>query len=166
MENIQTILAYVAHYGLIFVFFIIFLEYMNFPGLGAAVVLPGIGIATARCNLNIVLVIVISIIAGEIASYILFGISYYFGKTILNKLYNKFPKTQKSINKAFYYVESYGYKGVLIARMLPVARTIVPFVSGMFRMNFVKFAMCSIVGVVVWNSVLIYAGYAFSSYFI
>ena len=36
MDNIQIVIEYFARYGLIFLFIIIFLEYLNFPGLGAA----------------------------------------------------------------------------------------------------------------------------------
>ena len=80
---------------LIFLFIIIFLEYLNFPGLGAAVVMPAAGIAISKFNINLILAIAISIVAGELASYILFAISYWFGKPILTKVYNKFPRSRK-----------------------------------------------------------------------
>lgn len=166
MGSIKDVLEYLARYGLIFLFIIIFLEYLNFPGLGAAIIMPAIGVGALKFNINILLAIFISILAGVLASYILFYISYFFGKPLLTKVYNKFPKSRKAIDKTFYYVENYGYKGVLIARLIPVGRTLIPFIAGIFRMNILKFTLYSTIGITIWNTVLIYAGYAFGHFFI
>ncbi|MDV4152099.1 DedA family protein [Clostridium sp. AL.422] len=166
MGNIQVIIEYFARYGLIFVFFIIFLEYLNFPGLGAAIIMPAIGMAVAKSGINFFIALGISIIAGELASYVLFGISYWFGQPILTKIYNKFPKSRKSIDKVCLYIENYGDKGVLIIRLIPAVRTLIPFVAGMFRMNIIKYSLYSIIGITIWNSALMYAGYAFGYFFI
>lgn len=166
MNNVQMVLEYFARYGLIFVFVIMFLEYLNFPGLGAAIIMPAIGMAVAKAHINFLFALAISIIAGELASYILYGISYWFGKPILTWIYKKYPKSRKSIDKVCRYIESYGDKGVLIIRLVPAVRTLIPFVAGMFRMNIIKFSIYSIIGITIWNSVLMYAGYAFGYYFI
>lgn len=165
MGNIQMVIEYFARYGLIFVFLIIFLEYLNFPGLGAAIIMPAIGIAVAKAGINFFLALGISVVAGELASYVLFGISYWFGQPILTKIYNKFPKSRKSIDKVCLYMENYGDKGVLITRLIPAVRTLIPLVAGMFRMNIVKFSIYSIIGITIWNSALMYAGYAFGYFF-
>lgn len=165
MGNIQIVIEYFARYGLIFVFLIIFLEYLNFPGLGAAIIMPAIGIAVAKAGINFFLALGISVVAGELASYVLFGISYWFGQPILTKIYNKFPKSRKSIDKVCLYMENYGDKGVLITRLIPAVRTLIPLVAGMFRMNIVKFSIYSIIGITIWNSALMYAGYAFGYFF-
>lgn len=166
MDSIQIVLEYFARYGLIFVFLIIFLEYLNFPGLGAAIIMPAIGVAVAKANMNFIFALCISVIAGELASYVLYGVSYWFGKPILTWTYKKFPKSRKSIDKVCYYIENYGDKGVLIIRLVPAIRTLIPFVAGMFRMNIVRFSIYSIIGITIWNTVFMYAGYAFGSYFI
>ena len=165
MGNIQIVIEYFARYGLIFVFLIIFLEYLNFPGLGAAIIMPAIGIAVAKAGINFFLALGISVVAGELASYVLFGISYWFGQPILTKIYNKFPKSRKSIDKVCLYMENYGDKGVLITRLIPAVRTLIPLVAGMFRMNILKFSIYSIIGITIWNAALMYAGYAFGYFF-
>lgn len=165
MDNIQIVIEYFARYGLIFLFIIIFLEYLNFPGLGAAIIMPAIAIAVAKSGINFFVALAISVLAGALASYVLFGISYWFGKPILTKVYNKFPKARKSIDKVCFYIENYGDKGVLITRLIPVGRTLIPFVAGMFRMNIINFSIYSTIGIAIWNAVFIYAGYAFGSWF-
>ncbi|MBD7913581.1 DedA family protein [Clostridium sp. Sa3CUN1] len=166
MNNIQIVVDYLARYGLIFVFIIIFLEYLNCPGLGAAIIMPAIGISSAKAGINFFMALLISIIAGALASYVLYGISYWFGERILTKIYNKFPSTRKSIDKVCFYIENYGDKGVLIIRLLPAVRTLIPFVAGMFKMNIIKFSIYSTLGIAIWNAVFIYAGYAFGYLFI
>ncbi len=166
MDSIQMVIEYFARYGLIFVFIIIFLEYLNFPGLGAAIIMPAIGVAAAKAGISFFLALLISVIAGALASYILFGISYWFGKPILTKIYNRFPKSRKSIDKICLYIENYGDKGVLIIRLVPAVRTLIPFVAGMFRMNIIKFSIYSTIGIAIWNAAFIYAGYAFGYFFI
>ena len=104
MNNIQIVVDYLARYGLIFVFIIIFLEYLNCPGLGAAIIMPAIGISAAKAGINFFMALLISIIAGALASYVLYGISYWFGERILKKVYNKFPSTRKSIDKVCFYI--------------------------------------------------------------
>jgi membrane-associated protein len=166
MDKIQIIIEYFSTYGLIFLFVVIFLEYLNFPGLGAAIIMPALGIAIAKAGINFFVALGISILAGALASYILFALSYWFGGPILTKVYNKFPKSRKSIDKVCLYVENYGDKGVLITRLIPVGRTLIPFVAGMFRMNIIKFSIYSTLGIAIWNGVFIYAGYAFGYWFI
>lgn len=166
MDSIQMVIEYFARYGLIFVFIIIFLEYLNFPGLGAAIIMPAIGVAAEKAGISFFLALLISVIAGALASYILFGISYWFGKPILTKIYNRFPKSRKSIDKICLYIENYGDKGVLIIRLVPAVRTLIPFVAGMFRMNIIKFSIYSTIGIAIWNAAFIYAGYAFGYFFI
>lgn len=166
MDKIQIVIEYFSTYGLIFLFVIIFLEYLNFPGLGAAIIMPALGIAIAKAEINFFVALGISVLAGALASYILFALSYWFGGPILTKVYNKFPKSRKSIDKVCLYVENYGDKGVLITRLIPVGRTLIPFVAGMFRMNIIKFSIYSTLGIAIWNGVFIYAGYAFGYWFI
>ena len=166
MDNVQMVMEYFARYGLVFVFLIIFLEYLNFPGLGAAIIMPAIGMAISKTGINFFIALGISVIAGELASYVLFGISYWFGKPILTKVYNRFPKSRKSIDKVCVYIENYGDKGVLITRLIPAIRTLIPIVAGMFRMNILKFSIYSMIGITIWNSVLMYAGYVCGHFFL
>lgn len=165
MNEVQMVVDYFTRYGLIFLFIIIFLEYLNFPGLGAAVIMPTIGVLVSKSGMNFFVALALSVIAGALASYFLYAISYWFGQPILTKVYNRFPKSRKSIDKVCGYIDSYGSKGVLLCRMIPVARTLIPFVAGMFRMNIFTFTIYSTIGITIWNAIFIYAGYAFGYLF-
>ena len=105
-------------------------------------------------------------ISGLLGSFALYALGYYCGKPILNKLQNKFPKSKKAIDKTYKYMDRYGNFGVLVARVIPVARTLISLVAGTFNVEFIKFTLYSVIGITIWNFALIYAGYAFSYLFL
>jgi len=163
--DIQTVLNYFTQYGLFFLFVIVFLEYMNLPGLPAGIIMPAAGILIAGRDMNFITALIVSVLAGLLGSYILYFIGYFLGKPVLDKFYQKYKKLRPSINKAISYTEKHGNKGVFIARLIPVARTLISLTVGTMRMNFVSFTLYSILGITIWNSVFIYAGYAFGYLF-
>ncbi len=163
--DVQTVLNYFTQYGLIFLFVIVLLEYMNLPGLPAGIIMPAAGILIAGRDMNFITALIVSVLAGLLGSYILYFIGYFLGKPVLDKFYQKYQKLRPSINKAISYTEKHGSKGVFIARLIPVARTLISLTVGTMRMNFLSFTIYSILGITIWNSVFIYAGYAFGYLF-
>ena len=166
MDNIQIVLNYFSEYGLVFLFLIVFLEYMNLPGLPAGIIMTAAGILIAGNDMDFITALVISVIAGLFGSYVLYFIGYFLGKPILDKFYEKYEKIRPSINKAISYTDKHGSKGVFIARLIPVARTLVSLTVGTVRMNFLTFTIYSVFGITIWNLIFIYMGYAFGYFFL
>ena len=71
MDNIQIVLNYFSEYGLVFLFLIVFLEYMNLPGLPAGIIMPAAGILIAGNDMDFITALVISVIAGLFGRYVL-----------------------------------------------------------------------------------------------
>lgn len=165
MNSVQVIMDYFSTYGIVFLFIIVFLEYLNLPGLPAGIIMPAAGILISNSQLSFVYALTVSVIAGMLGSFVLYGIGYYLGKPCINKIYNKYSKTQKAIDKTFRYIDKYGNKGIFISRLLPVARTLISIVAGVFNVNIFKFSIYSFFGIIIWNFVFIYAGYAFGYLF-
>lgn len=166
MSNINDLLIYIGKYGYLFLALIVFLEYLNLPGLPAGIIMPAAGIVVKADGLNFTYTLIISVIAGLLGSFILYAIGHYFGKPILDKWEKKFPKSKKAIDKTFKYIDKYGNAGILISRLIPVARTLISLVAGTFNVNFIKFTLYSTIGITIWNFGFIYAGYAFSHLFL
>ena len=84
---------------------IVFLEYLNLPGLPAGIIMPAAGILIKSRGLNFPFTLITSVIAGLLGSWCLYAIGYYCGNPIIDKIENKFPKMKKPIDKTFKYIE-------------------------------------------------------------
>ena len=164
--NIYLLIDLFAKYGLYLLFIIVFLEYMNLPGLPSGIIMPAAGILVQESEMSFFMAFIISVIAGLLGSYVLYAIGYFLGKPLLNKYYTKYKRLQKPIDRALAFTEKHGNKGIFFARLIPVARTIVSLTAGIFRMNIWAFSFYSVIGIAFWNIAYIYAGYAFGYYFL
>lgn len=155
----NVIMDYLSQYGIIFVFVIVFLEYLNLPGLPAGIIMPLAGLWVSRGEMNFPVVLILSVIAGLIGSWCLYFLGFYGGNFILDKYIKKFPKQKNYIDEKLEYLKSKGYIGVFISRLIPVARTIIAIPAGVLKMNFLKYTIYSACGIFIWNGVFISAGY-------
>ena len=128
--------------------------------------MPAAGILVKSDGLNFIYTLIISVISGLLGSFILYALGHYCGRPLLNKLQNRFPKSKKAIDKTYKYMDRYGNVGIAIARVIPVARTLISLVAGTFNVEFIKFTLYSIIGITIWNFIFIYAGYAFGYLFL
>ena len=64
INNVNLVVEYILKYGIIFLFFIVYLEYLNLPGLPGGVILPAIGVLIANNEYSFFGVFIISVLAG------------------------------------------------------------------------------------------------------
>ncbi|MGL5540316.1 MAG: DedA family protein [Erysipelotrichaceae bacterium] len=164
--DIQRVMDLFTTHGLLILFVIVFLEYLNLPGFPSGIIMPAAGILIAQANLSFVNAIISTLIAGVLGSVVLYYAGYYFGNPILSWMGARFPKTSHSIDKTNQYIEKYGSKGVFVARLIPVARTLISLVAGIFRMHPLHYILYSTPGIFLWNTAYIFAGYAFADVFL
>ena len=159
MDNVQQILKYILEYGIIFIFFIVYLEYCNLPALPGGVIFPTIGVFIAQSGYSMIYILMVTVLAGLLGSITLYYIGYFVGTPLIEWLIKKFPKMVKSIDKVKEYSERFGGKGVFVCRLLPVVRTIVSLISGTLKEDIVEFTIYSSLGITIWNFTLIIIGY-------
>lgn len=156
--NIENVIKIIDNYSSFGVFLLVMLEYANVP-LPSELVLPFVGILVANGKLDFFHAILLSILGGIIGSLINYGLGWYFGNPLIKYILKKFPKTKKSIKKSMYYIQKYNKISVLIARIIPVARTFISIPAGVINMNMYSFIVYSAVGITLWNLFLITLGY-------
>ncbi|MEF9959891.1 MAG: DedA family protein [Niameybacter sp.] len=159
MENIDVVIQYMKDYGIIFLFVIVYLEYLNLPGLPAGIIMPAAGFLVATSDINFIYALVVSIIAGILGSYSLYAMGYFIGSPVVDKVYTKYKKSRPAIDKSFGYIERYGNKGVFVSRLIPIARTLISLIAGTGKMKMWSFTIYSIGGITLWNLGFILVGY-------
>ncbi len=93
-------------------------------------------------------------IAGDALNY---TIGNRFGRAIAARGWVKASHLEKT--QAFF--EKYGGKAIVLARFVPIVRTVAPFVAGMGTMHYGQFFRFNIVGAVAWVGLFLYGGYFF-----
>lgn len=159
MEN-SIMVNLLSNYGYMAIFFIILLEYANLP-IPSEIVLPIAGMIIIPGELNLSLVIIVSIIGGVVGSITNYWIGFKFGDTVVEFIISKLPNSKKSFKASYNFFEKYNNISVFLARLVPIARTIISIVAGTLRMNLFKFIIFSGIGISIWNTILIILGYVF-----
>lgn len=68
---------------------------------------------------------------------------------------------KKHMETAHAFYEKHGGKTIILARFVPIVRTFAPFVAGIGRMGYAKFAAYNITGAILWIGLLMGAGRIF-----
>lgn len=157
--DITVLTNYFHQYGILLVFIIVFLEYMNLPGFPAGVIMPLAGVWSAGSGGNFFIVLVVSVLAGLCGSWVLYLAGRFFGGKVLDLYIRWFPKQESKIQEILENVRKRGNKYIFISKLIPVARTIVPIPAGIARVEFMGFTIYSLYGIIIWNTVLISAGF-------
>lgn len=147
----------------VILFIIIFCE----TGLVILPFLPGdsllfaIGAMGARdIGISLPWVTVLLIIASVVGDAVNYFIGAKLGPAVFKREDSKFLN-KKHLQKAHDFYEKYGGKAIILARFVPVVRTFAPFVAGIGKMNYFKFAMYNVIGGVAWVVICVSAGYFF-----
>ena len=123
---------------------------------GAVAALPG-------SPINLTLTAGLLILAAVLGDAINYAVGYYLGPAVFkredSRLLNK-----KHLNEVHEFYEKYGAKTIILARFIPIIRTFAPFVAGIGRMNYAKFALYNVVGGVAWVLICLLAGYSLGGF--
>lgn len=157
--TIQLLTQYFTQYGAIFVFIIVLLEYMNLPGFPAGVIMPLAGVWSAKGAISFWAVMLLSVTAGLLGSWILYFIGRAGGDAFFRFYTRKFPKQKALIEKNLESLRRRGAVGVFVGKLVPMMRTLISIPAGMISMEFGRYTISSVLGVIVWNTVFIGAGY-------
>lgn len=144
-------------------FLIIFVEtgVVIMPFLPGDSLLFAAGMLAAQPNdLNIWLMMSLLLVAAIAGDSMNYAIGNRFGMQITKfKLFGKRIVKDEQIEKTHAFYEKYGSKTIVIARFVPIVRTLAPFVGGIGRMHYATFITYNVVGGFLWVVGITLAGY-------
>ncbi len=119
---------------------------------GALISLPGSPIGLAET----MVLLTIAAVGGDALNYAIgyrLGPKVFTGETwLLNK---------EHLNRTQRFYEKYGGKTIVLARFMPIVRTFAPFVAGIGKMRYPRFALFNVTGGIAWVCSFLLGGYLF-----
>jgi membrane-associated protein len=88
--------------------------------------------------------------------------NYWIGRTLGPKFFGRFVK-KKYLDQTHEFYEKHGILTLIIAQFAPIIRTFAPFVAGVGKMTYSKFATLNLIGVLSWTTLFLGMGYFFGN---
>lgn len=147
------------------IYFILFLVVFVETGFVIMPLLPGdsmlfaIGVIAATTGkLSLIIIIPLLILAALLGDNLNYFVGHKFGELIKEKKKILFLK-REYIEKTEDFFEKNGGKAVIMARFVPIVRTIAPFVAGAGSMKYRNYIINCILGAVLWVAGITLMGY-------
>lgn len=159
------LVALIDSYGILtyaILFIVIFLE----TGVVVTPFLPGdsllfaAGALASLGSLHLGWLIVLLIIAAILGDSVNYWIGKFFGERVMHSWVSRFLK-KEYINKTESFYHKHGNKTIVLARFVPIVRTVAPFLAGVGNMNYRKFLLYNVTGGIVWVFLFTMGGFLF-----
>ncbi len=158
----NVLLGMIEVYGYMALFFCLWLGIVGMPIPDEVVVMVG-GLTTSQGLLEFApafLLTYLGVISGLTLGY---GIGRIIGATALERLARK-KRTQKHLARAQQLIDRYGSRTLCISYFFPVVRHMVPYLLGIGRMPFARYALFSYSTGLVWTFLFFMLGRCFGMY--
>lgn len=150
MQNIDPVYIYLI------LFFFAFIENLFPPSPSDVVVIFGASFITST-SIGYLPVLIITSLGSSTGFMVMFYIGKYFGDHVVKTGKIKFI-TEESLSKADIWFTKYGYKLIVVNRMLPGTRAVVSFFAGLYELDYLKTFLLAFVSSIVWNIAIIQLG--------
>lgn len=161
MEVIEAIInateQWVADYGYMAIFVLMLLESACIPIPSEATMLVG-GWLAADGSLRFFWVGVAGVVGNVVGSWLAYVLGRWKGREFLEK-YGKYVLIRAhDIDRAEKWWDKHGEAATFFSRLLPVIRTFISVPAGIAKMNFTKFTIYTVLGVIPWTFGLTWLG--------
>lgn len=131
-----------------------------FPPIPSELILPLAGFAASRGDLDLVGAVLWTTLGSLVGALVLYLLGAKVGEDRLRAAARRVPLVRESdIDKVDDWFTRHGGKAVFLGRMVPGVRSLISIPAGVARMPVVRFALLTTAGSLVWNTLLILAGY-------
>ncbi|MFH8573957.1 DedA family protein [Streptomyces sp. NPDC017993] len=131
-----------------------------FPPLPSEVILPLAGFAAGQGVISLASALFWTTLGSVVGAAILYWIGALFGRERMHAIWTKLPLVKASdLERTEQWFAKHGTKAVLLGRMVPIFRSLISVPAGVERMPLPVFLALTTLGSLVWNVVLVMAGY-------
>jgi len=162
--HLATVIQTYGGWTYFLLFVIIFCE----TGLVVTPILPGdsllfaAGAFAAMGSLNFSWLFGLLSVAAVLGDALNYTIGHFMGPKVFAQENSRVFK-KEYLDRTHQFYERYGGKTIIIARFVPIVRTFAPFVAGVGKMTYWRFASYNIAGGLLWITVCLVAGYLFGN---
>lgn len=159
----EAFFGFISQFGYVAVSALIFLENI-FPPIPSELILPLSGFLVTKTSMTLPLVIVAATVGSVVGAYILYGIGRLLSQERLEGFFDTKPMRMlgfhsDDVAKAIGWFDRKGQITVLVCRCIPVVRSLISIPAGTAKMNMALFAVYTLVGSLVWNTILCTLGF-------
>ena len=153
----NTIVNLLNQTGYLGIFLLMVAESATLP-VPSEVVLPLGGYLVSQGRLEFWSTVAVATVGSMVGTMVDFGIGYYLGRPAVLRYGRivRFSETRLGTTEKWFAV--HGRSVVLLARFVPLLRTLIAFPAGIVRMDVKRFLIYSAVGILVWDIALVYLG--------
>ncbi|MER5498135.1 MULTISPECIES: DedA family protein [unclassified Streptomyces] len=131
-----------------------------FPPLPSEVILPLTGFAAGRGVISLASALLWTTLGSVVGAVALYWLGMLFGRDRMHAIWARLPLVKASdLERTERWFARHGTKAVLLGRMVPIFRSLISVPAGVERMRLPLFVSLTAVGSLLWNTVLVMAGY-------
>jgi membrane protein DedA with SNARE-associated domain len=131
-----------------------------FPPLPSEVFLPLTGFAAGQGVISLFSALFWTTLGSMVGAAVLYWIGMLFGRERMHAIWAKLPLVKTSdLERTEEWFAKHGTKAVFFGRMVPIFRSLISVPAGLERMPLPTFLLFTSLGSLIWNSVLVLAGY-------
>lgn len=135
-----------------------------FPPIPSEVVLPLAGYLAERGRVGLVAVVVSATLGGVVGALVLYEVARRLGQERAARLIARIPLVDREdVDRAIAWFARHGGASVFFGRLIPGVRSLISLPAGSAAMPIGRFVAFTTAGTLVWNVLLISAGYLLGS---
>ena len=162
MSSTETIFNFVvslaSQLGYPGIFILMVMESATLP-VPSEVVLPIGGYLVYRGILEFWTVVAVATLGSLVGTVVDYSIGFYLGRPAVLRYGRIVRFSLERLETSEKWFSRHGRSVVLLARFVPLLRTLIAFPAGIVRMDWKQFLAYSAVGILVWDIALVYLGY-------
>jgi len=154
----QIIIDLIEATGYVGIFLAMLVEGIFTP-IPSELIMPFAGYVASTGELNYFLVILIGSLGAVIGSTVAYMLALWLGRPLVDRFGIFFGLDEGKMASAERWFKRWGVWGIFIGHSLPGIRSVISFPAGLSKMDLKKFVTFTFAGAMVWNTVLVTAGY-------